>query len=508
MAGSSATLGSKCKAPPEFCKAPPSSKAATASEPPHKATLVRRLCDFATSPPPCADGSGAPPGDFQCIAPPPGDFQPRGEGKAPTASKAYSSCGVRASPGKVVLEFWASPGKAPPLKPASKSIIDGSLLLAFAKKRCRPRSASDVAAVVNYRARVAAGGGDPHALLELPSGRAKLLMIEDEPQGVQAQPMGVCGMSDDRLHMPSASRSASEEEIASQASFVACTIAIAEKRRQLLGKVPADKQDVCELARLMDDTAVLQPCEVPRFDERAHGTPLEWNSTKQLFWGRKVKNYPCFKPVTGASLGESFSRVREFLRLRPGSDGLPVLDNLIDLNEDNTGWYRFAWKPFQDAGGVSALPKTSPGPHNGGRSDWQRAWHGCKFEALYSIMYHGRLFSSCDEDRGDRFFGRAPGVYVHKDGTCKKTANYFRFVPLCQDGFFWAALWEVMVDRADRVPVANTDQWVQHERSVRLAALWLVGCAYANTQEGWEVTEAWDPLLEAHPEKRLPAKSA
>merc|ERR1711976_504679 len=114
-------------------------------------------------------------------------------------------------------------------------------------------------------------------------------------------------------------------------------------------------------------------------------------------------------------------------------------------------------------------------------------------------MYHGRLFASCDTERGKRFFGDAPGVYCHKDGTCRKTGNYVRFVPLCRDGFFWAALWEVQVDRNDRILAKNTDQWVQHERSVKLSALWLIGCSYQHMAQGWEVGLFWDPKLEANP---------
>merc|ERR1712151_194546 len=159
------------------------------------------------------------------------------------------------------------------------------------------------------------------------------------------------------------------------------------------------------------------------------------------------------------------------------------------------GWYCCPWAAFDE----ESLPKTSAA---GGPSDWQRAWHGCKFEALYSIMYHGRLLESCDVERGDRFFAGKPGVYVHKDRTCEKTANYMRLVPLCRDGIFWGALWEVRVDRTDRIPVSNTDQWVQPERSVRLVNLWLAGCTYdssALNQHSWEVSDVWDPILEANP---------
>jgi len=114
-------------------------------------------------------------------------------------------------------------------------------------------------------------------------------------------------------------------------------------------------------------------------------------------------------------------------------------------------------------------------------------------------MFHKGLTASDDVERGDRFFSRAPGVYCHKDGTCKKTLNYMRLVPLCRDGVFWGALWEVRVDRSDRIAVTKTDQWVQRERSIRLAALWLFGRTIENMIPGLEISEVWDPRLEANP---------
>ena len=223
-------------------------------------------------------------------------------------------------------------------------------------------------------------------------------------------------------------------------------------------------------------------------------------------WGKQVKNRSCFAQNINSSLEESLNRVMEFLSVRSGPDNRPISRKLQELSEDTGlhGWYEFRWAPFEDAGGISSLPTESLGLHAWqGASDWQSAWHACKFEALYSIMYHGHLFASCDKEKGHRFLGTGkkarPGVYVHKEATCHKTSNYFRFVPLFNDGVFWTALWEVMVDRSDRVPSNHPDQWVQQERSVKLKALWLAGCTYEDMPPNWEVSEFWDPLLEAHP---------
>lgn len=239
------------------------------------------------------------------------------------------------------------------------------------------------------------------------------------------------------------------------------------------------------------------PGEVPSFYEGCVGTPFLWNYlANKRHWSKKTKRF--FQSVPGAQV--DIARAIRFLELRHGPDGEPVSKLLGKPTGDGQGFFRFPWSAFQ---GEASLPSISTSGQ--GRSDWQRAWHGCKFESLYSIMYHGRLAESRDSEQGDRFKSRAPGVYVHKDGTCRKCSNYMRFVPLCRDGVFWGALWEVFVDRSDHVPVQNTDQWCQPERSVRLAALWLVGYSYDQMLAGLEVSEVWDPIHECDPGKRSQA---
>ena len=233
----------------------------------------------------------------------------------------------------------------------------------------------------------------------------------------------------------------------------------------------------------------------PPFSPRACGTPREWNTDVPITWSRRTKNHPWFQPINGATVSHSLMRVQDFLRGRPGPDGHPILDK-IEYRGSDHGWHKFEWKDFI---GTHNLPSASPGPYNNGHSDWHRAWHGCKLEALYSIMYQGKLLPSDNPDRGQRFHPGRPGVYVHKDGTCYKTLGYSRFTPLCQDGVFWAAIWEVYVDRADRIRSSYTDQWIQPERSVHIAALWLAGCRYEDLPTGMEVTALWIPTHEAHP---------
>jgi len=246
----------------------------------------------------------------------------------------------------------------------------------------------------------------------------------------------------------------------------------------------------------------LPPCgEVPPFDPEAHGGPLFWNNPERagaqpMYWGRWAKSwFP-----RAADVEVDVGKVMQFFRIRKGPDGNPV-SNLLgspQYMEDQGGWFRLPWLAFNEVD----LPSNSLGHHNGGYADWQKAWHGCKFEALYSILYCGRLAASADADYGERFNDAAPGVYVHKDSLSHKVGFYMRFVPLCRDGIFWSARWEVRVDRSDRVVAKGTDQWVQEERSVRLVALWLCGRRAEDLEVGWEVSRCWDPQMEANPFSR------
>ena len=225
----------------------------------------------------------------------------------------------------------------------------------------------------------------------------------------------------------------------------------------------------------------------PAFDPAAHGRPSDWNDKRaRLFWGRRARRR--FKDAP-AAVQPDVNTILELLRTRLGADGRPVLDLLGPPVAQGDGWTSFAWLGFTAEEQASLEEK-----------GWERAWHGCKFEAVYSILYHGKLHESRDQEKGDRFKSGALGVYVHKERTSKKAENYIRFTPLCGDGVFWAAKWELRVDREDRVIVPRkTDQWVQRARSVHLAALWVCGRAKEDMREGDEVSQRWVPELEANP---------
>ena len=144
------------------------------------------------------------------------------------------------------------------------------------------------------------------------------------------------------------------------------------------------------------------------------------------------------------------------------------------------GWFSFAWR------GLSSTEDEKLR-----KEGWFRAWHGCKFEATYSIMYHEQIFESLESTAG-----RA-AVYCHKDGTSHKVDHYARHVALCNDGVFWSAKWELRVDRTKKRQ-DRSDQWLQRPEGVRLAALWICGKA-AKDMHDKAKAQLWQPDLEANP---------
>lgn len=234
---------------------------------------------------------------------------------------------------------------------------------------------------------------------------------------------------------------------------------------------------------------------VPAFDENADGTPADWNRRRSppWFWGRKTQN--CFPTVIGAKA--DIRKFMRFLATRPSREGRPLAALVGTPEPVGDSWFRCPWVNFSEA----SLHKESKGPWGNGTADWQRAWHGCKLEALYAIMYHGRLLASCNADRQNAHGNDTPGVYCHRDAIKDEALNCAPFVPLCRDGVFWSVMWEVQVDRSDRISFRQSEakQWVQHERSCVLTALWVCGRTREEMEEGHEVLEAWDPLLEANP---------
>jgi hypothetical protein len=237
--------------------------------------------------------------------------------------------------------------------------------------------------------------------------------------------------------------------------------------------------------------------EVPAFNPAAAGTPKVWNETASFYnWSNYVK-----KKFKKCAVQADFDNISWFFHLRPSSTGAPIANLLGPVEPHPDGWFRCPWLPFEK----TELPTESSGTHAWhGRAEWETAWHGCKFEGLYSIMYRGRLEPSICKSRGDRYLtingAPALGVYLFRSGLKTKAYQYSRFVQLFGDGTFWNCVWEVRVDRSQRIATSgSTDQWVQPAESVLLEAIWFCARSHDELQNGWEVNVRWEPLEEANP---------
>ena len=151
--------------------------------------------------------------------------------------------------------------------------------------------------------------------------------------------------------------------------------------------------DFLALAERASSTKRAGETAPPPFDENANGTPHQWKMAQSVVlspsarikfgWKREARTPDA---ADFQLLCESFGRVLQFFRMRPGLDGVPVAEKLPDrLLTDESSWFALDWKPFLDAGGVNSLPSRSGGQcATQGLAEWETAWHGCNFEALYS----------------------------------------------------------------------------------------------------------------------------
>lgn len=82
---------------------------------------------------------------------------------------------------------------------------------------------------------------------------------------------------------------------------------------------------------------------------------------------------------------------------------------------------------------------------------------------FFAIARRGALLASEDPEKGHTLFECSHGACVHNEATWHKTSGYMRFVSLGSANILRGAVWELMVDRAGRIPVSKkgTDQRVK-----------------------------------------------
>ena len=227
----------------------------------------------------------------------------------------------------------------------------------------------------------------------------------------------------------------------------------------------------------------------PPFYNWAHGGPKMWNSKRTYcYWNKHVKKN--FEPNPVPDAVPDAGKVLDFLHLRTGPDGKDLSTRFSSAEprpELGPFWFSFSWLKHESS--LRAVV---------GECDWHSAYHGSKFESVYSVSYWEGLLMSKDSTQGHNFFPGHPAIYVHKE--FKKCLFYTRFTPLCgEDGLMYRPVWEVTVDRRRKIHKPNTDQWLQQPGSVIIKALLVEIMPLHAMQDGWSVCQVWNPALEGHP---------
>ena len=226
---------------------------------------------------------------------------------------------------------------------------------------------------------------------------------------------------------------------------------------------------------------------VAPYCREARGSPADWNRQPYVVVSKRTRRSLAAPP--GGSWSVSASTVSNFLtaflRTRPGQGNESLLERFgPPAAVPGSSWWRVPWGPYE-----------GPDP----KKDIRRGWHGCKMEALYSIIYHGKLFASCDESKGHRFFEGKPGVYLHADSRAEKAENYIKYCSLSGDGIFWAAKWEVQYNVEGSLRGRkSTDQLIYREDAVQLSAL-LLSCHTRETLPTGTHVSVWRSSLECCP---------
>ncbi|CAK0797193.1 unnamed protein product, partial [Prorocentrum cordatum] len=131
-------------------------------------------------------------------------------------------------------------------------------------------------------------------------------------------------------------------------------------------------------------------------------------------------------------------------------------------------------------------------------ADWEQAFHGTWWYAVWLVLDSGVLLESNDKASGHDFW--EPGVYCTP---VLETARWYaRPHVLFGDGAYHRVLFELRVDpeRRKRQRQRGGVQWVFNSSAVSIHAMWVE--INAPPDNGEERVNEWDPGLEALPSGR------
>ena len=191
----------------------------------------------------------------------------------------------------------------------------------------------------------------------------------------------------------------------------------------------------------------------------------------------KQEHNATFGPgIPAFNIGET---MLNFLSLRMGSDSKPLSNKVVRMQAYAGGWVK-CW----------LLPEDTRErlKHEG----WFQAWHGSRFEFVYSIMYDSQLQPSWSSKLGHQC------IYLRR----RKNRHISEFTDMTRtdlqaDGIFYGPLFEALVDRHQSFK--HDAWWIQKLGSVMLSALWVHSSHWSALEEGMPVGGSWCPLREIKP---------
>lgn len=156
------------------------------------------------------------------------------------------------------------------------------------------------------------------------------------------------------------------------------------------------------------------------------------------------------------------------------------LDDALEFAEEKEGWrvYRYTREPV-----VESQP------------DWESAFHGTWWYAVWLILHTGIFLESSDKDLGHDFW--EPGVYCSPE--LDTGIWYARPQIMFGDDVFQRIIFEVKVDRKRQKQNRKRGgvQWVFPCGAISLHAVWVR--SNAPPANGEERVNGWQPELEALP---------
>ena len=169
-----------------------------------------------------------------------------------------------------------------------------------------------------------------------------------------------------------------------------------------------------------------------------------------------------------------------FLQQRVGPDRRPMSDSVLQFTRYNHNWVRLAIEPPEILAQLEL---------NGKERGMARAFHGTRFQCLYSILFGRQLIPGPE----------APGVYMYSLMNRHKAERWMNLAELRDDGVYYGVLVEAIVDTNKQIKQRGSNQIIQLPGSVHIVAVWVCARHWTGLNDDDFVQSTWSPEREVAP---------